>query len=43
MRKTVHIRVNTSVRKIGRNAYQVKTTANNGTSTRTVTKTIRAH
>ena len=41
MKKTVHIRVNTSVRRVGNGSYQIRTTTNNGSTTRTTTKTIR--
>lgn len=40
MKKTIRIRVNTSVRRVGTGTYQVRTTTSGGPRTRTVTKTI---
>lgn len=40
MAKTVRIRVNTSVRRVGTGTYRVRTTTSSGPKTRTVTKTI---
>lgn len=42
MKKTVQIRTNTTVRRVGTGAYQIRTTVSNGSKTRTTVKTIRA-
>lgn len=41
MAKTARIRINSQVRRTGSGNIQVRTSVNNGHSTRTTTKTIR--
>lgn len=41
MRKSIRIRVWTTVRTIGNGSIQIRTTTSNGTSTKTTTKTVR--
>lgn len=43
MARTVRVKVTTNVRRIGNGRYQIRTTTSNGSSTKTTTKTIRAH
>lgn len=41
MAKTVRIKINSQIRRTGNGNIQVRTSVNNGHSTRTTTKTIR--
>ena len=42
MARTIRIRVTTNVRRVSNSTYLVKTTASNGSKTKTTTKTVRA-
>lgn len=43
MRKTVHVRATSSVHKVGSGTYHVRTTVSNGSTTKTVNKTVHVH